>query len=235
MPPELPPSELERPVAVRFPMRVRRAHLAAALYRCPVGSATEALSGTPFTPLVVGGRATSALVLVRCYDGDLGMYDEVGVCVAVRGPDGRRGMHTLHFPVTSAAVETLTARAWGRPRFAVAATVAVESRQTRLELSAGEMFILAGSFPGGLPLPGRWSARTRSYCVGIEGEECGRPLAFDTRVRVRGVRVRRGGRSLHLGQHPMALTARSLGMGGRPLLTVTARSAQFLLFGPEPV
>jgi hypothetical protein len=33
----------------------------------------------------------------------------------------------------------------------------------------------------------------------------------------------------------MALTARSLGMADVPVLTVTARHAQFLLSGPEPV
>jgi hypothetical protein len=216
-------------------MRVRLAHLAAALYRCPVGAAVEALRDTPFTPLVVAGRACSALVLVRCLDADLGAYDEVGVSVAVRGPDGRPGLYTLHFPVTNPTVETLTARAWGLPRFAVDATVVVESRQTRLELSAGEEFILAGSFPAGVPLPGRFSARTRSYSLGMAGEDCGRPLAFQTRARVSGVRVRAGGRPLQLGQHPMALTARSLGMADVPVLTVTARHAQFLLSGPEPV
>lgn len=60
-------------------------------------------------------------------------------------------------------------------------SVIVERRQTRIELSLGEDFVLAGTLPHG--------------------------------------RARRG-LPLELGQHPMALTARALGMAGTPRLTV---------------
>jgi Acetoacetate decarboxylase (ADC) len=209
---------------LRLPVQMRDATVAAAVYTADAAAARSAVEGTPFVPVTLAGRALSVLVCVHYIDGDLGSYDEFGVELLVRGPGRRVGPVTLHLPVTAPFTQSAGRSIWGLPKYQASGTIITEERQTRVEISAGDNFILAGSIAGGIPLPGRFRAKVGGWSVGLQGANEGTVLYTASRLRVSGIRMRFGGRTLAWGhQHPMALVARSLGMARRPICSVTAR------------
>jgi hypothetical protein len=214
-----------------MPVRIRDAKMAGAVFLCDVRAAERALSGTPFKPLRIGGRAVSLLACVQYVDGDLDSYDEFGVELVVRGPDGKIGAFTLDLPVTASFTRSAGRAVWGLPKFVVDGAIVAEKRQTRFELTDGDEFIMSGSIGARLPVPGRFSASVRGWSVGLEGQNSGTVLLTPSRMRVRGVRFSMGGNRIALGQHRMAAKARSLGMGSRPLCSFTAQCMEAQIGG----
>jgi Acetoacetate decarboxylase (ADC) len=206
-----------------MPVRIRDAKMAGAVFLCDARAAERALSGTPFKPLRIGGRALPLLACVQYIDGDLDSYDEFGIELVVRGPDGKIGAFTLDLPVTASFTRSAGRAVWGLPKFVVDGAIVAEKRQTRFEVTEGDEFIMSGSIAGRTPVPGRFSASVRGWSVGLEGPNSGAVLLTPSRMRVRGVRFSMGGNRIALGQHPMAGTARSLGMSSRPLCSFTAQ------------
>ena len=204
---------------LRMPVVIRDAALAAAVFTCDPAAARRALAGTGLDPLVLGRRSLATLVCVQYRDGDLGPYNEVGLLLAVRGPGGGIGGHTLELPVTQEFTLEAGRDIWALPKWLAQCDMAFERRRTTVLLADGDTLVLAAMLRRGrvpLPLAVRGQLTAFSVRQGA-GTLCGR-----TTMRLHGLRLRPGGTRLVLGEHRMADTARALGMAGRPLCTVTA-------------
>jgi len=215
-----------------MPVHIRHAKMAGAIFFCSAAAAVRALDGTPFKPLKIGGRALALLACIQYIDGDLDSYDEFGVELVVRGPDGKIGAFTLDLPVTASFTRSAGRAVWGLPKFVVDGAIVAEKRQTRFELTDGDEFIMSGSIAGRIPVPGRFSASMSGWSVGLEGANSGAVLQTPSRLRLSGVHFSLGGNRIALGQHPMAVAARSLGMSGRPFCTITAQHMEAEIGGP---
>lgn len=205
-----------------MPVEIRDASLAVAIFRCRKDAAAEVLADTPFTPLSFGGSSLAILACIKYRDGDLGVYDEFGLAVMVRHR-GTVGQVTIDLPVTGAFSRAAGRAVWGLPKNLVQGSIVTERRQTRLELSESEQFILSGSIAASLPIPGRYPGTMNGWSVGLEGENEGKILKTPGRMRADAIRFRVGGNLLALGEHPMAIRARALGLGKRPLLSLTVQ------------
>ena len=205
-----------------MPVQVRDATFAAAVFRCSTGAAADAIADTPFTPLSIGGKSFALLACIKYRDGDLGVYDEFGLAVMVRHR-GSVGQATLDLPVTGTFTRAAGRAVWGLPKYLVEGSMVPETRQTRIELSEGDQFIMSGSIAASIPVPGRFPGKVDGWSIGLEGENQGRVLKTPGRMRIGGLRVRLGGNLLALGEHPMAVRARALGLDRRPIVSVTAQ------------
>lgn len=203
---------------LRMPVVIRDAAMAAAVFACDPAAARTALAGTGLDPVVVGRRALSVLICVQYGDGDLGRYNEVGLLLPVRGPGRRVGVYTLELPVTQEFTLEAGRDLWALPKWLARCDLAFDGHRCRVRLSDGDTFVLAATLDGGpLPLPLPVRTRMAGFSVRDASTITGRTL-----MRLRGLRVRPGGSRVVLGDHRMASAARSLGMAGRPLATMTA-------------
>lgn len=213
---------------IRMPVVIRDAAMAAAVFTCNPAAARMALAGTGLDPLVVVHRALAVLVCVQYRDGDLGRYNEVGLLLAVRGPDGRTGAYTLELPVTQEFTLEAGRAIWALPKWLSRCDMAFQRRHTTVYLADGDRFVLAAMLDRGLvPLPVPVRSHVTAYSVRPDGTgpsaaADGRVISGRSTMRLRRLRLRPGGTRLVLGDHRMATAARSLGMGGRALFTMTA-------------
>ena len=208
--------------SVEVPVRVRDATLTAATFTCPAAAAREVLADTPYRPAAVFGRAITTLACVTYRDGDLDAYDEIGLLVAVEGPDGVAGTWTAELPVTQSFTCEAGNRIWGLPKWIGRIHLGVGRGHTRVQLHDGDDHVLSGVLRHGwVPLP--WGMGTDLLTWTTQPvEDRAHPGRAPGRMDLTGVRVRPGGARIELGTHRMSRTAERLGVGGRPLMTMHA-------------
>lgn len=219
---------------VAMPVRVRDATLTAATFTCPVPAAARVLEDTPYVPASTFGRAFTTLACVSYRDGDLDAYDEIGLLLAVEGPDGVVGTWTADLPVTQGFTLEAGNRIWGLPKWLGRIHLGVGRTHTRVQLHDADQHVLSGVLRHGwVPWPWRTGTDLVTWTTQpVEGRA--HPGRAAGRMELTGVRLRPGGARIDLGDHPMADRARLLGVGGRPLMTMHAPRMTLSLGEVEP-
>ena len=210
---------------VTLPVAIRDSLVATAVFSCSFEAAQSAVADQRLTPLAIAGRSFAGVMVVKYRDGDLDAYDEVGLMVAVRGPDrGGIGAHIIELPVTQTFTLEAGRAIWGLPKWLARSAISFRRSGVEVNLCDGEQFVLAGSFDvGGVRIPIPITAPMPCWAVRPDGPNAGELLHGSFRVRLHDLRIRPGGARFMLGEHRMARSARALGMSGPALCTVVAR------------
>jgi Acetoacetate decarboxylase (ADC) len=210
---------------VSLPVRIRDSTVAAAVYCCCAETARAAITDDRLEPLTVAGRGIAILFFARYHDSDLGIYDEVGVTIAVCGP-GREpiGFHIVELPVTQTFTLEAGRAIWGLPKWLARSIPTSRQSGPEVHLYDGDDFVLTAALDKGrLRIPVPVTAPVVLWAVQPDGPDRGELLHGTFRLRLADLRVRPGGTRLVIGEHRMSRTARALGMSHRPLCTVVAR------------
>lgn len=203
---------------LRFPVRIRDATAASALYLVPAVGASALLTGTGLRPVSIAGRTPLVLLLVDYRDGDLDSYHELGIAFLVRSATGRVGGYVHQLPVT----ETFTMEAgralWGLPKWLSRMELSISRAGATCRLTENGEHVLTAALRTSTPrLPGQIRATVTTLAP--RGEAL---LVTPTRVRAGGVRLGFGGAGVQLGRgHPMADELAALGLPRRALVTST--------------
>lgn len=201
---------------VGFPVRIADAGVAAAVYAVPAAPARQLLGHTALRPVTVAGRALVVLLVVDYRVNDLGSYDEVGLAVLARGPDGAVGGHVVELPVTEAFTMEVGRALWGLPKWLASVELRLGAGRAQCRLDDGEDHVLTATmstWPVRLP-----PVRGRLTALAVRGADV---LATRCAVRARGLRLRPGGTRLVLGEgHRMAQAMAGLGLPRRALCTL---------------
>jgi len=108
---------------------------------------------------------------------------------------------------------------WALPKWLARCDLAFGRPRATVHLAEEDTFVLAAVLDSGrVPVPLPVTTRLPTFSVRPDGTL----LRGAAAMRVTGLRVRPGGTRVVLGEHRMAAVARALGIGGRPLFTVTA-------------
>ncbi|GAA0634582.1 acetoacetate decarboxylase family protein [Sporichthya brevicatena] len=212
-----------------MPVRIRRASLLGAAYLCSAERAAELLVGTRLRPVSFRGRAVSTVLAVVYSDGDLGVYDEVGVGLLVRGPDRTLGMHQVHLPVNATFTMEAGRDIWGLPKWMADIDIAVERPLAKVRVADGGEHALTVSVPvPRFPAPVPFAVPIRTWGINpndVNGELFRAPI----RIRLRGLRVGSGRANVLTGTHSMGRAAAELGVGSRPLMVMYSPHVSIVL------
>jgi hypothetical protein len=189
------------------------------------------------------GRGIVVLAFVRYFDNDLGAYDEVAVCYAVRpapagaspiaaglrDPLGRgAGAYIAHLPVSEEFSRDAGVGIWGYPKTVDDLDLRFRDRVAggRWSRDGREILRLTVPWGGRRPVP-ETSLSTFSVLDGRLHE-----TAFTTRGE--GLRAGVGGARLELGDHPLADELRSLRLSRHALMSSSVRRVQGTFSAPRP-
>jgi hypothetical protein len=220
---------------ITLPVSLGDARLTAAVFTCPAAAASSVLASTPLRPLVVAGRAISVLMCIHYGEWALKAYDEVGVCVFVRGRPP--GLHIVDLPVTGAFTREAGRDFWALPKWVMDADLSFGADRTSVVVRDGGAEVMRASFGHGWRFPSL-PATLPAWSYLEEGAQAGRLLRGWLPMRLSGVRLGRAPASVRLPPgtaHPMAARMRALGMLGRPLFTVHAERLSGRLGSFTPV
>jgi hypothetical protein len=140
---------------VPWPVRIRDATIVCALYPVPRAAARTLVDGTGLRPLSVAGRSLLVLFFVQYRDGDLGVYDEVGLAFAVRSPGGIVGVYVHELPVTQAFTMEAGRAMWGLPKWLARTELSIDGGTATCVLADGDDPVLTATLRAGarrLPL-----------------------------------------------------------------------------------
>jgi len=210
---------------VTLPVVIRNSLVAAAVFSCSADASRRAVTDERLTPLTIAGRCLTGLIVVKYRDSDLDAYDEVGLMVAVRGPDrGAIGAYLIELPVTQTFTLEAGRAIWGLPKWLARSAISFRRSGVEVDLCDGARFVLAAALQvGRLRIPIPITAPMPCWAVRPDGPAAGELLHGAFRVRLHDLRIRLGGARLVLGEHRMARSARALGMSSPALCTVVAR------------
>lgn len=215
---------------IAMPVQVRTATAFMAVFSVAAARAQASIRDTGLEVLeFFPGKALCTLVFVDYIDGDLGPYNEFGVCFLVRtragGPlrdlgslvTGGAGALIHHLPVDGDFTLAAGREIWGFPKTLADFDVDHDSPARRGRLTVDGALVAELSVSPGLPVPGKGLAASLDAYSHLDGTT--RRTTWD--MNPTGVRARLGGATLHLGSHPIADELRSLGLPGRALATST--------------
>lgn len=211
---------------VTFPVRVRDASAAAAVYLVGSAPARALLEGTGVAPVSVAGRTPLVLVFVDYRDGDLGAYHELGVAFVVRAAGGRFGAYIHQLPVTQPFTMEAGRSLWGLPKWLARMQLSFTGSRAGCRLAEDDEQVLSTTLRTWTPrLPGRIGGTVTTLAP--RGDAL---LVTRTRARVRGLRVGVGGGEVRLGaHHAMAAQLSALGLPRRAVLTSTVERLELEL------
>lgn len=215
-----------------MPVRVRKADVHTAMFSVDA-AATQRL--IDYSGLEVcqhrPGRAVVNLMLARYIDGDLGQYNEFGTCVMVNPPGSHaRGLRALgkaaafihHLPVDQAFTLEAGRSIWGFPKFM--ADFDVRDSGARFGFFGFEVrernSLIAGiDWSGGIALPSALTSKPQVLKTYTYAEGTTREVPWE--MKTSGLRIRPGGATLRLGDHPHARELASLGLPKRAMVSVS--------------
>lgn len=218
---------------VAMPVRIRDAAVASAMFavRAPAARALIAYSGLDvFEP--VRGRAICSLAFVRYVDGDLGPYHEFAVAFLARPPGGEVGAFIHWLPVNQEFTLEAGRSIWGFPKELADIPMHLASRVKRCAVRFGGRTAIELAVRPGAPVPsGSRTPRVTAYSH-LDGVT--RRVPWE--VAPARVRMRPGGATLRLGDHPVADELRGLGLdGARALSTSTVGHLRMTFEAAEEV
>ncbi|PYE13772.1 acetoacetate decarboxylase [Williamsia limnetica] len=218
--------------AIEMPVRIRQASCFVAGFTASAGAVQSAISDTGLEVLRVRpGRAMCMLVFVDYVDGDLGPYNEFGVCVLVAdrerpgqsmvrnlrdlaGGQARALVHRL--PVDGEFTLAAGRGIWGFPKTLADFDVDHQSRTKRGVVSEGGQMIAALTVRPGIKVPDSpASAVLRAYSH-LDGVTRETPWVLNNTA---DTRTRLGGAQLQLGSHPIADELRQFDLSRHALMT----------------
>lgn len=216
---------------VAMPVQVRTATAFMAMYSVPTGPAQVLIAESDLEILQYRpGRGLCTLVFVDYIDGDLGPYNEFGVCFLVRDHNRRGGtvfqdlrelgsggagalIHRL--PVDGDFTLAAGRGIWGFPKILADFDTDHRSATRRASVSEGGQLIAELIVAPGISIPG--SGATASVAAYSSLDAVTRRTSWD--MNPTGMRSRIGGAQLRLGTHPIADELRSLGLPKRALVS----------------
>nr|WP_223204950.1 acetoacetate decarboxylase family protein [Gordonia jinghuaiqii] len=177
------------------------------------------------------GRTMCMLVFVDYVDGDLGPYNEFGVCFLVEDPsappaspvralrslvkgDARALVHRL--PVDGDFTLAAGRGIWGFPKTLADFDVDHSSATRRGRIEADGALIADLRVKPGLKVPDSTADTVLNAYSQLDGVTRMTPWRLTS---TRGTRTRIGGASLELGDHPIATELRSLKLGRHALMS----------------
>ncbi|MFD4268308.1 acetoacetate decarboxylase family protein [Rhodococcus sp. NPDC058481] len=215
-----------------MPVQIRQATAFMAMYSVPTGVAQALIDGTGLQILQYRpGRGLCVLVFVDYVDGDLGPYNEFGVCFMVRGhrstgrssvaadlkslATGGVGALIHQLPVDGEFTMAAGRGIWGFPKVLADFDADHASPAKRASVSQDGKLIAELRIKPGIALPGSGAGAAVAAYSHLDGVT--RHTPWD--MTPSGVRSRIGGAELALGTHPIADELRSLGLPRHALLT----------------
>jgi hypothetical protein len=214
---------------VVLPVQVRTATAFMAMYSVPTAPAQALIADSGLEILQYRpGHGLCTLVFVDYVDGDLGPYNEFGVCFLVRDHSRRGGtvlqdlrelgsggagalIHRL--PVDGDFTLAAGRGIWGFPKILADFDADHHSTTKRASVSEDGRLIAELAVAPGVPIPGA-GASVAAYSF-LDGTL--RRTGWD--MNPAGMRTRIGGATLRLGTHPIADELRSLGLPRRALVS----------------
>ncbi|MDS1113889.1 acetoacetate decarboxylase family protein [Gordonia westfalica] len=238
---------------VTMPVEIRHAQCFVAGFTADAAAVQRAIdseSGRPGTlrPLRVRpGRAMCMLVFVDYVDGDLGPYNEFGVCFLVEDPsrppaspiralrslakgDARALVHRL--PVDGDFTLAAGRGIWGFPKTLAEFDVDHTSSVRHGRLEADGALIADLRIKPGIKVPDTTADTVLHAYSQLDGVTRMTPWRLTS---VSGTRTRIGGASLTLGDHPIAAELRSLRLGRHALMTSSVEKITMLFENPTVV
>lgn len=223
-----------------MPVVVRKADVHNAMFSVPAQAAQKlidysGLQVCQFRP----GRAMVNLMLARYIDGDLGKYHEFGTSVMVNPPGSNtQGFKALgdaaafihHLPVDQSFTLEAGRTIWGYPKIMAEFRVR-EANPFSFEVSEGGALIASMEFARGLPIP---SLRPRPRPLTSFTSLDGTLREVHSEMTNHGLRMRPGGVTLTLGDHPYARELASLGLPKRAMMTTSVSNVE-MIFGDATV
>ncbi|MEU5844115.1 acetoacetate decarboxylase family protein [Rhodococcus sp. NPDC047139] len=216
---------------VTMPVQVRTATAFMAMFSVPAHSAQELIAPTGLEVLQFRpGRGICTLVFVDYIDGDLGPYNEFGVCFLVRDHErpggsvlqdlrslatGGAGALIHRLPVDGEFTLAAGRGIWGFPKTLAHFDTDHHSAARRGSVSADGELIAELTVASGVPLCGKGIAASFAAYSHLDGAT--RRTTWE--MNPSGVRARIGGAGLRLGHHPIAEELRELGLPRRALAT----------------
>lgn len=216
--------------SVTTPVRIGAASAALAVFGAPA-AAVRRLLPARLEPVAVAGRSPVTLLLVRYRENDLGVYDELGVVLAVRGPgDARPGLYIHDLPVTADFTLHAGRALWGLPKWRGTLRLSIGAGAAACALDDGDRPVLAVRVRAASPPLPALRATIASWSV-----RDGTLLRTPMRFRARGLRAAPAGAALRLGDHRLADDLRVLGLPRRALLSGTVDHLSFTLDNGTPI
>lgn len=223
-----------------MPVVVRKADVHNAMFSVPAQAAQKlidysGLQVCQFRP----GRAMVNLMLARYIDGDLGKYHEFGTSVMVNPPGSNaQGFKALgdaaafihHLPVDQSFTLEAGRTIWGYPKIMAEFRVR-EANPFSFEVSEGGALIASMEFARGLPIP---SLRPRPRPLTSFTSLDGTLREVHSEMTNHGLRMRPGGVTLTLGDHPYARELASLGLPRRAMVSTSVSNVE-MIFGDATV
>jgi hypothetical protein len=211
---------------VTMPVEVRTATAATAMFSVPAERAQamvdhSGLEVLPYRP----GRSVVGLVFVRYVDGDLGPYDELGVCVLVRRHDavrgsllrGQAGVLIHRLPVDGEFTMAAGREIWGFPKTLGEFETDLDGPDRHVVLRQDGRLVVDLRVRRGIRLPAPGSRLALTAYSHLDGVTRHTSWAMDPQ----GIRSRPGGAELRLGDHPIGRELAALGLPRRAMFSTT--------------
>lgn len=216
---------------VEMPVQIRTATAFMGMFSVPADRAQSLIADTGLEILQYRpGHGLCTIVFVDYIDGDLGPYNEFGVCFLVRDHTRRGGGVTqdlralaageagvlIHrLPVDGEFTLAAGRGIWGFPKTLADFDVDHRSGAKRGTVSGDGRLIAELSVAPGIPVPGKGIAASLAAYSHLDGVR--RRTTWE--MNPSGVRTRLGGATLKLGTHPIAEELKTLGLPKRALVT----------------
>lgn len=230
---------------VETPVEIREAHAFMAVFSVPTVPTQSLIDYAGLEVLQYRpGRGLCILVFVDYIDGDLGPYNEFGVCFLVRNHRstaasvprdlkalirGRAAAFIHQLPVDDPFSLAAGRSIWGFPKIIAEFDAAHSGRHKRSSVSQDGKLIAELSVKPGLPVScsGGTSLETYSHLGGVT-----RHTPWE--MNPSGVRTRIGGAELKLGTHSIAEELKALGLPRRALLTSSIANLRMTFGDAQP-
>ena len=238
---------------ITMPVEIRTARCFVAAFTADatvMQSAIDAAGGSRSTGLapmrIRADRGICTLVFVDYVDGDLGPYNEFGVCFLVENNaekstadsasksrpwrsliagDARALIHRL--PVDGEFTLAAGRGIWGFPKTLADFDVDHDSSTRHGRVSADDKLIVDLTVKPGIPVPSSSADTTLHAYSQLDGVTRETPWQLHS---LAGTRSRVGGAQLQLGDHPIAEELRSLRLSKRALMTSSVQHLS-MVFG----
>lgn len=233
-----------------MPVEIRSARCFVAGFTASTAAVRAAIAshGTAdLAPLEVRrGRCLTMLVFVDYVDGDLGPYNEFGVCFLVQPPgtsasvggalkslaagDAHALIHEL--PVDGDFTLAAGRGIWGFPKILADFDVDHDSRSKHGRVSVDGSLIADLTVSPGIPVPDTTKDSVLQAYSQLDGVTRQTPWRLTS---TRGTRTRLGGARLTLGDHPIARDLAGLGLSRHALMTSSVADLSMTFADAETV
>jgi hypothetical protein len=210
-----------------MPVRIRDAAVASAMFAVPAAAAQDLIGYSGLEAASWRGRAICSLAFIRYADGDLGPYHEFAVAFLVKGAGGI-GAFIHWLPVNQTFTLDAGRSIWGFPKVLADIPMDLTSRIKRCLVRLDGLTVIELTVKPGVTMPSGAGAPK------VEAYSCLHDMTRRTpwTMKPGAVRMRPGGATVRLGDHPIAEELRPLGLEGAHALSSSTVAHLSMEFGP---